>query len=104
MRLEYTLNGGYPEDNYLLKKMSLQNMSNASGQSLYAITVSVHAYLCSLEIILTECVKMGLHHGKNSEQLPHDHEKSKLFAVLLRQMGVTGLFYNQLRFIFVMLS
>jgi hypothetical protein len=47
---------------------------------------------------------MGLHRGKDSERLPHDHEKSMLLAVLLRQMGVTGLFYNQLRFIFVMLS
>ena len=75
----------------LLKKISLQNMSNASGQSLYSITVPVRSYLCSLEIILSECVKIGLHRGKNSEQLTHVHEKSMLFAVLLRQMGITGM-------------
>ena len=91
MRLEYTLNGGYPDYSYLLKKISLQNMSNASGQSLYAITVPVHSYLCSLEIILAECVKKGLHRGKDSERLSQDHERSVLFAVLLRQMGITGM-------------
>ena len=96
MRLEYSLNGGYPDKNYLLKKISLQNMSNASGQSLYAITVPVRSFLCSLDILLTEGVRIGLHRGHNSEQLPLDHEKSKLFAVLLRQIGLTGLICHDL--------
>ncbi len=92
-RLEYSIRCAYPNFEALTSPegISLQEMSTATNQSIYGITVPVEHYLKSLDLIIGKCLQQGLNSGHNSDVLNRTSSKVKYVSMLVRQLGVTGM-------------
>ena len=95
-RLEYSIRCRYPDFILLVHKegpwgMSLQEMSSATNQTLYGITVPVDHYLKSIGLMISECLAKGLNNGQNATILLKTSEKVQYISMLIRQLGLTGM-------------